>query len=377
MASSFERRFQIFISSTFRDLIDERQAVLKAVLELDHMPAGMELFPAADDTAWQLIKDVIDSSDYYALIIGGRYGSLDEEGIGYTEKEYDYAVSTKKPVIPLLHANPDALARDKTEVDPEAWEKLKKFRSKVEGKHTCVYWSTVHELKAQLIVGLTANFKRHPATGWVRADQVPSEANIREVLSLRKKVSTLEAEIKRIRTEAPPGTENLMHGSDTIALKFRFTADPGTYLERKSYKAVIHPTWDDIFGGVAPILINEASEFQLRTAFRRYFEQFAEEDFEEDEELKGHRLSNFKFKEEDIDTCIIQLRALGLIRESERKRSITDTDTYWTLTPFGDRVMVQLRAVKKEPDAPRAAGEKAEKADEAEPQEGNDSSAED
>ena len=50
-----EKRYQVFISSTFRDLIDERQAVLRAVLELDHMPAGMELFPAADDSAWQLI----------------------------------------------------------------------------------------------------------------------------------------------------------------------------------------------------------------------------------------------------------------------------------------------------------------------------------
>ncbi len=74
-----EKRYQVFISSTFRDLIEERQAALKAILELSHMPAGMELFPAVDDSAWRLIQDVIDSSDYYVLIIGGRYGSLDEE----------------------------------------------------------------------------------------------------------------------------------------------------------------------------------------------------------------------------------------------------------------------------------------------------------
>ena len=77
-----EKRYQVFISSTFRDLVEERQSVLKAVLELNHMPAGMELFPAGDDTAWKLIMDVIDASDYYVLIIGGRYGSLDEMGIG-------------------------------------------------------------------------------------------------------------------------------------------------------------------------------------------------------------------------------------------------------------------------------------------------------
>ncbi len=110
-----EKRYQVFISSTFEDLKEERQAVLKGILELDHMPAGMELFPASDDVAWQLICDVIDASDYYVLIIGGRYGSLDEAGIGYTEKEYDYALSKKKSVIPLLHQNPDNLPRGKTE----------------------------------------------------------------------------------------------------------------------------------------------------------------------------------------------------------------------------------------------------------------------
>ena len=102
------------------------------------MPAGMELFPAADDSAWQLIKDVIDASDYYILIIGGRYGSLDEVGIGYTEKEYEYAVATKKPVIPLLHENPESLPRDKTETDEAAWKKLKAFRDKIEKKHLCL-----------------------------------------------------------------------------------------------------------------------------------------------------------------------------------------------------------------------------------------------
>src|SRR5690348_10047514 len=133
-----EKRYQVFISSTFRDLVEERQSVLKAVLELDHMPAGMELFPAADDSAWQLIKDVIDASDYYVLIMGGRYGSMDEAGIGYTEKEYDYAIATRKAVIPLLHINPDNLPREKTETDEAIWKKLKAFRGKVEKRHTCV-----------------------------------------------------------------------------------------------------------------------------------------------------------------------------------------------------------------------------------------------
>src|SRR5687767_10458335 len=87
-----EKRYQVFVSSTFRDLVDERQEVMQALLELGCMPAGMELFPAASDDQWTLIKKVIDDSDYYIVIVGGRYGSLGPDGLSYTEMEYRYAL---------------------------------------------------------------------------------------------------------------------------------------------------------------------------------------------------------------------------------------------------------------------------------------------
>ena len=187
-----EKIYQIFISSTFVDLKEERQSVLKAILELNHMPAGMELFPASDESAWDLIKDVINASDYYVLIIGGRYGSTDETGLGYTEKEYDYAISINKPIIPLLHENPDNLPREKTETEEAIWDKLKSFRAKVEKKHTCVYWKSAEDLKAKVIVGLTSAVKKYRAIGWVRADKVPSEDTLTEILILRRRIGELD-----------------------------------------------------------------------------------------------------------------------------------------------------------------------------------------
>ena len=88
-----DKRYQVFVSSTYEDLNAERQEVMQALLELDCMPAGMELFPAANDDQWTLIKRVIDDCDYYIVIIGGRYGSIGPEGISYTQMEYAYAVS--------------------------------------------------------------------------------------------------------------------------------------------------------------------------------------------------------------------------------------------------------------------------------------------
>ena len=357
-----DKRYQVFISSTFTDLKDERQSALKAILELDHMPAGMELFPAADESAWQLIKDVIDASDYYVLIIGGRYGSEDEEGIGYTEKEYDYAISTGKPVVPLLHENPDNLPRDKTETSEAAWEKLESFREKVEKKHTCVYWGSAEDLKAKLIVGITAAVKRHPAVGWVRANQVPSGATISDILTLRTRVQELESQLEAERTGPPAGSEELQQGDEIFEIEFSFTARvPGErypYESDLKYAATIEPSWNEIFAAVAPRLINEASDSNLRAAFRSFFTQVAISDFENDKDLKGKNLRDFEFGNEQIDTCIVQLRALGLVEENQRKRSVRDTGTYWTLTPYGDHQMVILRALRRTPTRSRKAGAK-------------------
>jgi Domain of unknown function (DUF4062) len=104
---TMEKRYQVFISSTYADLKEERRAVIQTVIESNCIPAGMELFPAADEEQLAFIKRVIDDCDYYLLIIGGRYGSVDESGISYTEQEYDYAVSRGLWVIALLHDNPE------------------------------------------------------------------------------------------------------------------------------------------------------------------------------------------------------------------------------------------------------------------------------
>ena len=69
-----EKRYQVFVSSTFEDFKDERREVIQAVLELDCIPSGMELFPATEEEQWILLQKVIEDCDYYVVILGGRYG---------------------------------------------------------------------------------------------------------------------------------------------------------------------------------------------------------------------------------------------------------------------------------------------------------------
>ena len=86
------KKFQVFISSTYEDLKDERKAVEETIIRSGDIPVGMEAFPAADNEQFEFIKTIIDVCDYYVLLIAGRYGSLAPDGLSYTEKEYLYAV---------------------------------------------------------------------------------------------------------------------------------------------------------------------------------------------------------------------------------------------------------------------------------------------
>ena len=96
------KKLQVFVSSTFTDLQEERQAAVEAILDAGHIPAGMELFKAGK-SQMKTIQKWIDESDVYMLILGGRYGSIEEEsGLSYTELEYRYALSKNMPVFAII-----------------------------------------------------------------------------------------------------------------------------------------------------------------------------------------------------------------------------------------------------------------------------------
>ena len=141
-----DKRFQVFVSSTYADLQEERQKVIQALMEMDCIPAGMELFPAADEEQWAFIKRVIDDCDYYILMIGGRYGSITNEGISYTEKEYDYAISIGLRVLAFVHEQPDEIPVGKSDINPALRENLEKFRGKVSENRLVKLWRNASEL---------------------------------------------------------------------------------------------------------------------------------------------------------------------------------------------------------------------------------------
>ena len=96
------KKLQVFVSSTYTDLIEERQAAVQAILDAGHIPAGMELFKAGDKSQLETIYKWIDDCDIFMLIMGGRYGSIEEtSGKSYTQLEYEYVLD-KKPFFSIV-----------------------------------------------------------------------------------------------------------------------------------------------------------------------------------------------------------------------------------------------------------------------------------
>jgi hypothetical protein len=348
--------YKVFISSTYADLQEERQYVMQALMEVNCIPVGMELFPAADEEQWEFIKKIIDDCDYYILIIGGKYGSTSSDGISYTEKEFNYAVVKGLKVICLLHKNLNAIPLGKSEQKPEKKEKLTSFYEKAKNGRLVKFWEKLEELRSETIVALIHAINNYPAIGYVRANLVPDESSISEILKLRNQIIDLENQLESISTTAPSGTELYVQGDDLFEIHYSFLVSEKkslidlsfeSFAEKKSCSAVHKCSWNNIFSAIAPLMVNEAIEDTLVEQLNSLVLKANYDYLLEQKMFSSKILSAFRIDNSDFQIIKTQLKVLGLITISSKTRSIKDTGTYWTLTPYGDTIMTRLIAIKR------------------------------
>ena len=174
-----KRKLQVFVSSTYNDLISERLTAMEAILTAGHIPAAMEQFTPGDETAWEKIRRWIDESDCYMLILGGRYGSIEPTSKkSYVQLEYEYALEKKKPFFSLiLHRHAlDAKVREHglEKIDERDNPELyRKFYKKVTSLH-CGFWNDAKDIKTFVLQKLPEWSQRDDLIGWVRGDEAVS-----------------------------------------------------------------------------------------------------------------------------------------------------------------------------------------------------------
>ncbi len=313
---------------------------MQALLELDCIPAGMELFPAASDDQWTIIKKVIDDCDYYLVISAGRYGSIGPNGKSYTQMEYEYAVSLGKPVIGFLHTDPTSISVAKTEATVEGKAALEAFRALVRHKavRTFINASDLGSVVSRSIVKL---MKTHPAIGWIRADSAVSVVSASEVLRLRRQIDELTEQLRKASQQPPIGAGELAQGDDTFTINFDITYNCQRGKDY-TWSRTAELTWNEIAKVILPVATSEAKEQLFREVLeKKAFNQVHTSLKKSEKQITDLVLT---IQEEDFRTILIQLEALGLL-EKVQNRGYAPT---WKPTSYGESQLIQLYAIPRD-----------------------------
>lgn len=176
------KKLQVFVSSTYTDLKEERQMAVTAILDAGHIPAGMELFGAGESQK-ETIKKWIDDSDVYMLILGGRYGTIDDvTQKSYTHWEYEYALAAQKPIFAILLTECYLYDKAKNNVqskyavlEKKNITKYNKFKDIV--KQNIVFFANnIDQIHTYTIKQLNSYMQdgEHSFTGWIKGSDTVS-----------------------------------------------------------------------------------------------------------------------------------------------------------------------------------------------------------
>lgn len=245
MVRVHEKRYQVFISSTYQDLQEERRAVQDVVISMGDFPVQMESFPAADEDQFEFIKSLIDKCDYYVLIIAGRYGSVAQDGLSYTHKEFRYAVEQGVPVLVMLHGEPGKIPADKLEPADAGRDRLKSFIAEAEQKRLRKTWVTLGDLKLAVREALDHAKATKPRVGWVRGDSIASLDALEELNTVRKENQEFREALGNLAIDIP--LPRLPEASEQTVISL-FPLVLGNKIDRREGSAAkIRASWISFF----------------------------------------------------------------------------------------------------------------------------------
>ena len=319
-----DKKYQVFISSTYSDLKEERRKILDILLMADCIPSGMEAFVATDNEQFEVIKKVIDLCDYYVLIIGKRYGSVSLlTGKSYTEMEYDYAKSKNIPVLVFAIDDSVELPECKIESDQSKKELLKQFREKAMSNRLVSIWKSVDELTGALAISIMRAQKEVVRPGWQRGTDY-------DEASLRREISTLRIDKDRLLYEL----------SDAHATIASFTEQ--TDLAFENYKILLKYNWSRLDGYMISHSFNGEVEVDLKDLFVTIALEMLEvplQEYDISAIIKSKFIGtkeSYSFDDPQIvKLLLVQFSGLGLIK---RQLVNNTTEIMWELTDKGKKI---------------------------------------
>lgn len=156
-SDSPKKHLSVFVSSTYKDLVDHRRMVKDQIVRQDLLFRGMEHFggdPANLPPAAKIIKEV-RNADVYLGIFGVRYGSVDQAtGLSMTELEFNEAEASNKPMLLYVMRDDASIKASDVDTDPNNRIKLDRLKRHMLEKYTVYKFLTVEDLGHQVYADL-------------------------------------------------------------------------------------------------------------------------------------------------------------------------------------------------------------------------------
>ena len=151
---------KVFLSSTFLDLVEARQAVLEALNRKRTSALAMEYFLASPGTPLETALQNLRNSDVMILVIGFKAGTLLPDGSGYTytSAEFDELLNLGKEALVFIKQKKRGRQRPAAWINeeeyPERRQALDDFKGRASQKFTPDYFTTPDKLALAVILAL-------------------------------------------------------------------------------------------------------------------------------------------------------------------------------------------------------------------------------
>lgn len=335
-----EKRYQVFISTTYPDMQTARQAMMLPLMDMGMTPISMDLHIESSHSLMPVAQRMIDDCDYFIVLLGGRYGTLSPLGLSFPHREYIFAATKRKPVLALIHDQPHGLPESAREPSRDGQVRRDDFARLLENKVLSYRWREESELSSLLATVMPEMVRQYPARGWTRADNGGGGRDD-DVNALRARIDVLEKE----REELLGGrsmARDLARGSDRVALDYSCHVYEGG--DCKLTMASRELDWDRVFACMAPLMLNPVAEPLMQKALEEYIVRQALDDVIP-RSPKAHAVRNVVLASHAFNQVKVHLRALGLIAKTLEKDN--RGMPLWQLTAQGDATMSQVMAQRR------------------------------
>lgn len=322
-----DTRYQIFISTSGRDMQPERMVLSQTLVGMGFFAWGLEHRTPLTTT---LARRQIDECDYVILLLGSQYGEQAISGVSYLSLEYEYALSQAKPIIVFMHEQPENREIDLQETHPQLKDKFLAFRKKLlhEAKHI-FYFKTPRELELAVRLNIPLMVEQHMGQGWVPAHQAQQLED--EIRLLRSKILHLEQRVTEPSTQLKE-----VAPQDIFAFEYQIQAfQDGNFKELKRQRQM---TWSQLLSVLAKRFETAVPEENFGICLNEYLNQAGLEDARQ-ELPRAHAVAGAQINHKALFRIKNQMQSQGWIVPTQTEQSYG----LWKLTTKAQKILLSYK----------------------------------